>query len=101
MSILSHTETKTQAITCTIIDEVRCDLCKKVAPRTDKEQPWVRDDFDKLEVRVSFTEGYSYPESWDYIESIWDICPECFHKKLVPWLQSQGASEPRKDHRSY
>ena len=67
-----------------------CDICKKTFPGME----WPREPYSILETNVSMKIGTSYPECGDGVETIFDICPDCFVTKLIPALRALGA-EPR------
>ena len=73
-----------------------CDLCGKKA--TEPGRDWAEEYYEKneveVEVRVRAERGDVFPEGGDTKATEFDICPDCFHGKLVPWMKSQGA-EPR------
>ena len=73
------------ATTREVEDKVACDLCGADINRQGYEID---------EVTVKHRMGSSYPECGSGEEVITDICGQCFDKKMVPWLKSQGA-EPR------
>lgn len=68
---------------------VQCDLCKR--EYTDRN--WgEKSPCRTLETRVFFFEGVHDRDGGGRKERTWfDICPECFRDKLLPWLKSQGA----------
>lgn len=74
------------------LQETTCDLCGKKAKYGRWESScWNVDDVD-LEVNIVNKTGKSYPEcTWGTTYMV-DMCPECFQKKLIPWLESQGAT---------
>ncbi len=84
------------ARTVTETDYVQCDLC---GAKTGVRE-WADCSFDVNEVNVSHSEGSSYPDGGNRTETILDICPECFKKKLIPWFVSQGGT-PRTEERDY
>jgi hypothetical protein len=71
----------------TILDETICDLCGARA----KNGEWDDGLYSLLDIEVSYTEGSQYPEGGYGTKYEVDICPECFKKKLIPWLENQGA----------
>lgn len=73
----------------------KCDLCGKEIIG-DGWNP--KDDSDISDTKVWMINGTEYldPDTGYSEETIFDICPQCFKKKLVPWLKSQGA-KPRKE----
>lgn len=88
--IKSHKVTRTYE--SDVIDSVTCDMCKHESGRGG----WADDDFHHhIETSVSYRDYTSYPEDTYTDEEItFDICPDCFKKRLLPWMKSQGA-EPR------
>lgn len=68
-----------------------CDLCGYVA-KHNFDNWGVHNPSEVAQTEVSLRDGIQYPEngSGDKVEI--DICPKCFKTKLIPWLQSQGAS---------
>jgi hypothetical protein len=75
--------------------QTTCDLCGRVAAEGNwcGESRWPRiDDETQLAVRVCRKRMETYgSDSGDTEELSYDICPQCFTDKLVPWLQGQGA----------
>lgn len=73
-----------------------CDLCGEshdggLLPRDSTNwESGGMGDFDNIE--ISRTRGHSYPGDY-YRDGVqqFDICPECWENKLLPWLKSQGA----------
>lgn len=78
----------------TIVDKTLCDLC-------GKDVSWcVENHWNNDEVTVECKTGKSYPDSgWSETTSF-DVCPDCFVKKVVPWFKEQGAS-PRVEERDW
>jgi hypothetical protein len=70
-----------------------CDLCG-VASKRGKE--WEPSSYTVAETEVSVTvthrSGKSYPEGGSGTEVEVDLCPKCFKDRLIPWLESQGAT---------
>jgi hypothetical protein len=90
-----RTEKRSRTYDETVTVEVRCDLCGRTAPRPGHGQgTWGQYGGDVNEVTVSHRSGSSYPEGGSGETVEFDVCPDCFRDKLVPWLRSQGA-EPR------
>jgi hypothetical protein len=77
--------------------EVKCDLCGKVAPTPDEADSdwgggvWAKGSYDVQDVVVRYKFGSSYPEGTFVDIAEFDICPDCFRDRLVPWLREQGA----------
>jgi hypothetical protein len=75
----------------TVVVKVICDLCGAKGhaygwPETDGG------GFEVNDTTVRFKTGKQYPESGSGVVYEVDICPACFTAKLIPWLQSQGAT---------
>lgn len=73
-----------------------CDLCKCEAPDSERET-WGEDSFKVAETTISLKEGSSYPEGGMGELLKFDICPDCFRDRLVPWMKSQGAEPTETD----
>lgn len=69
---------------------IECDMCGKKHAGDE----WGDDYYDVLKTAVKIREGDRYPDGGFETDLVFDICPECFRNKLVPWLAEQGA-EPR------
>jgi len=78
------------ATTKEVVDHVTCDICGKAANRYDwGTGSYQIDDID-VSIEVKRREGESYPEGGSGTEVVIDVCPDCFVKKLVPWVESHG-----------
>ena len=64
------------------VDTVICDVCHQCIKAPDRHQ--VR------ETEVRLNEGERYGNDGFGIETLIDICVDCFRNKLIPWVQSQG-----------
>jgi hypothetical protein len=71
----------------TVGDGVVCDICKRKF-----SDDWNATGYQVLESEVSLRAGSSYPEGGIGENIEFDICPDCFRDKLVPFLRSLGAS---------
>ena len=87
---LLHKTIKVPAKEMTIQSGLRCDLCGKQSPEPEN---WA-ERFDVKEVEITYVDGVSYPEGGSSTTLAFDICPDCFGSKLVPWFKSHGV-EPR------
>lgn len=87
-------ESKTIIEHRTVVSGLFCDLCKKQSP---SNYGWTRENFDVSDTTVQMRSGTSYPECSDIETVSFDICPECFKSKLIPWLESQGAEATEED----
>jgi hypothetical protein len=77
--------------------EVTCDLCGTAAPRPGDwsgygRGEWVADPYAVELVSVSHESGSSYPEGSFTTTQSFDVCPQCWDTKLMPWFKSQGAA---------
>ena len=76
-----------------------CDLCGAVSDSPDNwaGEPYAIEETE-LTVCVKHKDGteYHHGEGYGTIYDV-DLCPECFEKKLIPWLVSQGAKVERKE----
>lgn len=83
---------------------VTCDLCKKKYPPGKSGWDcardgvdWSKSDYDISSTCIVMEDGNTYPEGSDFERTTVDLCPDCFRKKLLPWLASQGCTITRKD----
>jgi hypothetical protein len=101
-----RTETRVETVKSQILDHMSCDLCGKSTrqmKRMNKDRSltplaaseWSQGHYDVNETEISFNKGENYPEGGFGEKLEFDICPDCFMNKLVPWMKEQG-SEPRK-----
>jgi hypothetical protein len=70
---------------------ITCDLCGAKG-RSDCQDAWGGGPFDVAETTVQMRTGKSYPDCYNYTYKEVDICTMCFKTKLIPWLESQGAT---------
>lgn len=84
-------ETRKSESTFQVLVDVKCDICGA----TSKSE-WKETQFDATEVEVRLKTGSSYPEGGSGDETTVDLCPSCFQKKLIPWIQSQGGTPTTK-----
>lgn len=69
------------AISEEVVDFKTCDLCgEKIMEGT----------FEINEVEIVRRVGCRYPEGGSATKTEFDVCGDCFEKKVVPWLISQG-----------
>ena len=93
---------------------MKCDICGR---ETDEDH-WGEDDFERIEVEINhekyprlrmsiepvmaqrttvkLNEAMCYPGDCYGETTSFDICPDCFKDKLIPWIKSQSGAEPRK-----
>ena len=75
-----------------ILESITCDLCGSV---TTSE--WKQDMTDIEKIRVLQVTGYDCQSGGQATEISFDICPDCFENRLIPWLKSQGAEPTIKE----
>ena len=81
MKTLTYTRTKE------VVDTMTCDLCGRIEHST----LWSPKDHDNVqEVSVKYKHGSAYGEEGDGVTTSFDVCPDCFENKLVPWFSSQN-----------
>jgi hypothetical protein len=78
------------ATTKEVVDKVTCDICGKDANRDSWGSSSYEFDEVEVEITVKRREGENYPEGGSGTEAVIDVCPDCFVKKLVPWVESHG-----------
>lgn len=70
------------------LSEIKCDICGKVS-----KSNWREEFYDATETSAELKTGRSYPEGGDGEKYEIDICPECFKKKLIPFVETFGISK--------
>lgn len=70
----------------------KCDLCGVESKSSDWAGAWYEVNETDVRVTVKHRVGSQFPEGSSGEEYEVDICPECFQKRLIPWLKSQGAN---------
>lgn len=82
------------ATTRVVTERYCCDLCAATTKDTGIWPP-ASSSHAVNTTEVTMEVGASYGTDGGHMEeTAFDICPECFTTKLVPWLESQGA-KPR------
>jgi hypothetical protein len=68
---------------------VKCDICgiEKHSVHCD----WGDGHYDVDKIEISRVVGTRYPGDYDVERLGFDICPDCWDAKLIPWMASQGA----------
>ncbi len=61
---------------------------------------WTRDSYDIAAVVMKHQTGSSYPEGTTVESSIFDVCPKCWEKVIVPFMATHGA-KPREEEIDY
>ena len=78
-------------------EAVVCDICKKRSETSN----WDAGSYNVLDTKVEIREGCAFPEHTDVETKRFDICPDCFLEKLVPFLKSLGAEPTVVDEDTY
>jgi hypothetical protein len=71
------------AKTIEVVDYKTCDICHERIPEPGS--------YKLDEIKVQRHEGTSYPEGGWGTDQSFDICPQCWCERFVPWMVSQGA----------
>jgi hypothetical protein len=84
-------------ITQDAIESVTCDICGRVDDLMENEAEstsvaWKCHDAsgDAARTCVCFCRETSY-DRFDYDERIYHLCPDCFEKRLEPWIKEMAA----------
>ena len=86
------------AKTITVLKLRQCDLCGKKSDREDWNATSIYSvNETEIFIEVRQKKGQDYPEGGSGTKYEIDLCPDCFKKKLVPWLLSQGAVIKQED----
>lgn len=67
-----------------------CDLCGRTV-ETDRCS-WAAEEHKVSEVEVHFKSGENTDDSGKGEKITVDICPDCFMRKLIPWVTDQGGT---------
>ncbi len=70
----------------------RCDLCGRESKRSDWDAGCYEVNETEIKMTIKQKEGSNYPEGGSGTEYEIDLCPDCFTKRLVPWLKAEGAT---------
>jgi hypothetical protein len=84
-------QTEKRTYTRDVVTAVHCDICGAKG----YEGGWPEKDgggFEVNQTTVRFKTGKQYPDCGSGVEYEVDICPACFKDRLMPWLNSQGAT---------
>ena len=76
----------------TVFEECTCDLCGVVAKHGNWESSVYEIAETEIEIEIRYKDGDEYPSGGSGTKYNVDICPDCFKTKLIPWLESQGAT---------
>lgn len=79
------------------IVKILCDLCEKPAPDPDSEtdNPWGDGPPEVANTTIEMQTGVSHSDG-ALVEIVsFDICPQCFRTKLIPFFAEEGGRLPR------
>jgi hypothetical protein len=85
-------KTETNQVTRKALDVLTCDLCSAIGKGEQWETSiWEVNTVD-IAIMIHHNEGDIDREGGSGTKYTVDMCPKCFKEKLIPWLQSQGAT---------
>ncbi len=61
---------------------VTCDICKRISTSNN----WDAGSYQVCDVKIELREGCSYPDHTHVKKTEYDICPDCFKDKVMPFL---------------
>jgi hypothetical protein len=73
-----------------VLAHIQCDLCGTIT----EDSAWYADGDSgcKHTVEICHQKSESYCDCGNGTNRCVDLCPDCFEKKLVPWVESQGGT---------
>ncbi len=73
------------------LDKLICDICKKEAKYPNHD--WAEQNLGHktLKTEISLEDSNYFPDGGFGEVIKFDICPECFKNKLIPFIESFGA----------
>lgn len=81
IEVPAHTQEK--------LDHTACDWCHEVIPDTYSSSYFHYGEF--ADIRIESVCGERFPDgSSEYQRLQFDLCPDCWNNKLLPYLKSQG-----------
>jgi hypothetical protein len=75
-------------------DGLVCDLCGTESKSPDE---WSDKNYNVAETEIRMRFGDVFPEGDFSKTTEFDICPDCFEDKLIPWMKLQGAVPTERD----
>ena len=85
----------------TKVIELTCEICGAIAPDPNEDdlgKAWGKEEFDTASAKVQMKEGMSFPEGGSYVKTSYDVCPECFKKHIMPFIESLGGTATVTEH---
>lgn len=73
------------------IDTTTCDLCLNTVKGERWKAPDAEHPGNRQDVEIQYEYGSSYPDGGSGTTETFDVCPDCWLTKVVPWFRSQGA----------
>jgi len=70
----------------TYLESMVCDICGKTTDKGD----WSKNHYTVDETEIKYKSGDQSQDGGYGIEYSFDICPECFDKKILVFLKSCG-----------
>lgn len=80
-----------ETVTRQVCTKVVCDLCGAEGRELGNEVQWEKTTYDAA-TTIFAESGARWPDSAQVETTRFDVCPNCFKTKLVPWMKSQGAT---------
>lgn len=74
------------------IAKVTCDICGVDGKYRHEGAQWEKESYQTNETIILWKKGSNYPEGGSGDAYNIHICPNCFEKKLMPWLRDQGVN---------
>lgn len=65
-----------------------CDLCNK---KSSNSNGWNTEPTEIAVSRMELTTGNTDHYYYNTTVLTFDVCPDCFRTKLIPWMKEQGA----------
>lgn len=91
--MIETTQVVKQVEQTTTSHKVTCDLCKKQTEEIDYDNmiQWSGSRYQILETKIMSCVGRNDVDGGGIVEEVSvQLCMDCFLKKLIPWLESQG-----------
>ncbi len=95
-----YNERQVPAKTEKVLSHVTCDYCGKQG-KYGWEHSTYNHNETEIRVTIKHTAGNHYPESSTGQSFTTDMCPECFNRKLIPFLLSIALPEVNLDYEDY
>lgn len=93
---------KEETVKKKVLVELTCDLCGKITGNNkgfnhSLFNEWDNEIYGVNRTEISWERGEQYPEGGSTKTTLFDICPDCFKNKLIPWFENQGAKKTIKN----